>query len=189
MKIGILGGSFNPPHKMHKKIALELIAKKYVDKVIFVPTGDAYPKPNLVSAKERCEMVKRMIRGNHHLEVSDFECKNGRKYTYETICYFKDKYKEDTIYFIVGLDNVKELPTWKNYQFLLAFPFIALDRGQEKVEDFVKKKNYTNIIVAPIVTEDISSTQIRKCIKNNKPYIQYIDPSVYEYIEEHNLYQ
>ena len=71
MKIGIFGGSFNPPHKMHKTIALTLIKKHYVDKVIFVPTGSKYKyKNNLLSDKVRLEMLELMCHDNNNLEVS-----------------------------------------------------------------------------------------------------------------------
>ena len=58
MKIGIFGGSFNPPHNMHLGIALELIKDKYLDKVIYVPTGDNYNKIGLISFKDRLNMLK-----------------------------------------------------------------------------------------------------------------------------------
>ena len=92
MKIGIFGGSFNPPHKMHKKIALDLIKKHYLDKVIFVPTGRKYKyKNNLLSDKVRLEMLKLMCIDNKDLDVSDYELKDHIVYTYDTLDYFKNK--------------------------------------------------------------------------------------------------
>ncbi len=65
MKIGIFGGSFNPPHNMHQKIALTLIKKGYVDKIIFVPTGAKYSyKNNLLEPKIRYEMLKLLCQNN-----------------------------------------------------------------------------------------------------------------------------
>ena len=89
MKIGIFGGCFNPPHKMHKKIAIELIKKHYLDKVIFVPTGSKYKyKNNLLSDNVRFEMLKLMCEDNNALEVSNYELKDQVVYTYETLDYF-----------------------------------------------------------------------------------------------------
>ena len=66
MKIGIFGGSFNPPHNAHKKIALELIKKHYVDKVIFVPTGSKYEyKNNLLSNEIRLTMLELMCKNDY----------------------------------------------------------------------------------------------------------------------------
>ena len=70
MKVGIFGGSFNPPHKMHKRIGLELIKKGYVDKIIYVPVQDNYNKKDLLPFKDRYNMVKQMIKGNNDLLVS-----------------------------------------------------------------------------------------------------------------------
>ena len=100
MKIGIFGGCFNPPHKMHKSIALELIMNHYLDKVIYVPTGNKYNKTSLIDAKHRYNMLKLMTDDNTTLDVSDYELKNTLTYTYQTLDYFKDKYKKDEIYFI-----------------------------------------------------------------------------------------
>ena len=76
MKIGIFGGSFNPPHKMHKNIALNLIKNKYLDKVIYVPTGNKYNKKDLIDAMDRYNMLKIMIEGYKNLELSNYEIKN-----------------------------------------------------------------------------------------------------------------
>ena len=121
MKIGIFGGSFNPPHKMHKTIALELIKKHYVDKVIFVPTGSKYKyKNNLLSDEVRLEMLKLMCNDNNNLEVSDYELKDYVVYTYETLNYFKNKYKDDEIYFICGSDNLSYIDMWKKGKDILS---------------------------------------------------------------------
>ena len=60
MKIGIFGGTFNPPHNMHKNIAVNLIKNNYLDKVIFVPTGNRYNKKDIIDFKDRYNMVKLM---------------------------------------------------------------------------------------------------------------------------------
>ena len=61
MKIGIFGGAFNPPHKMHKEIAINLLEKGYVDKIIYVPTGNNYNKSGLLDGKQRIEMLEIMF--------------------------------------------------------------------------------------------------------------------------------
>lgn len=95
MKIGIFGGCFNPPHNMHKKIALDLINNNYLDKVIYVPTGNRYNKKDLIDVKYRIEMLKLMCMDNNNLEGSDFELKNNLVYTYQTLDYFKMEYPDD----------------------------------------------------------------------------------------------
>ena len=193
MKIGIFGGSFNPPHKMHKEIALTLIEKHYVEKVIFVPTGSKYKyKNNLLSDKVRFEMLKLMCRDNNNLEVSNYELKEHVVYTYETLNYFKNKYKDDEIYFICGTDNLSYIDKWKKGEDILSNnKLLVIKRNTFDINTLLKKyKDYKdNIIVTEIEENEISSTKIREMIYNNKRAADYLDESVYSYIRENNLYR
>ena len=193
MKIGVFGGSFNPPHKMHKNIALELIKKHYVDKVIFVPTGSKYKyKNNLLSDEIRFKMLVLMCDDNKNLEVSDYELKEEVVYTCETLDYFKNKYKNDNIYFICGTDNLSYIDKWKNGLDVLANnKLLIVKRSTDNINDLLEKfKDYKdNIIVTNIKENEISSTKIREMIYNNKRAEDYLDESVYSYIRENNLYR
>ena len=193
MKIGIFGGSFNPPHKMHQKIALDLIKNHYVDKVIFVPTGSKYKyKNNLLSDKVRLEMLKLMCNGNKNLEVSDYELKEKVVYTYQTLNYFKKKYKNDEIYFICGTDNLSYLDKWRKGRYILKNnKLLIIKRNTNDINELLKKyKKYnSNIIVAKIKENIISSTKIREMIYNNKRVDSYLDTKVYSYIKANNLYK
>lgn len=192
MKIGIFGGSFNPPHKMHKTIALTLIKKHYVDKVIFVPTSSKYKyKNNLLSDKVRFEMLKLMCRDNNNLEVSDYELKEHVVYTYETLNYFKNKYKDDEIYFICGTDNLSYIDKWKNGEDILSNnKLLVIKRNTDDINTLLDKyKDYEdNIIVTDIKENEISSTKIREMIYNNKGVEDYLDNKVLDYIVRNSLY-
>ena len=180
MKIGIFGGSFNPPHIMHKKIALDLINEKYLDKVIYVPTGNKYNKKDLIDVKYRIEMLRLMC-DNNCLEVSDYEIKNNLIYTYQTLDYFKIKYSNDEIYFICGSDNIKQIYTWKNYEYILNnYKILVVLRNNDKNIDIQK---HNNIIVTNIRTDDLSSTSLR----NNLDELN-LDKKVYNYIKQEKLY-
>ena len=192
MKIGIFGGSFNPPHKMHKEIAIELIKKHYVDKVIFVPTGSKYKyKNNLLSDKVRFEMLKLMCNDNNNLEVSDYELKDDVIYTYETLNYFKNKYKDDEIYFICGTDNLSYIDKWKRGEYILSNnKILVIKRNTDDINTLLDKyKGYKdNIIVTDIKENEISSTKIREMIYNNKRVKNYLDNKVLDYIIRNKLY-
>ena len=192
MKIGIFGGSFNPPHKMHKKIAIELIKKHYVDKVIFVPTGSKYKyKNNLLSDKVRLEMLELMCRDNNNLEVSDYELKEHVVYTYETLNYFRNKYKDDEIYFICGTDNLSYIDKWKKGEDILSNnKLLVIKRNTDDINTLLDKyKDYkNNIIVTDIKENEISSTKIREMIYNNKGVEDYLDNKVLDYIVRNKLY-
>lgn len=185
MKIGIFGGSFNPPHKMHKKIALELINKKYIDYLIYVPTGNLYPKKNLISDKYRFDMLNIMIKKYNNLTVSNYEF-DKLTYTYETLRYFKEKYPNDEIYFICGSDNLKQINTWKNYQEILNnYKLLVIRRNNDLINNYKDK-----VIVTDIKEDVLSSTMIRKNIKENKieKITDIIDKEVLNYILKNNLY-
>lgn len=185
MKIGIFGGTFNPPHKMHLKIALLLIEKNYVDKVIFVPTGNKYDRKDLNNENDRLNMVNLMINDYKNLESSDFELGKIMVYTYQTLNHFKKLYKNDEIYFICGSDNINDFKTWKNYKYILDnFKVLVIARNNEKVSI-----EHPNVILTDVKTDDLSSTFIRKNIGNNKYYNDLLDDFVLKYIKERNLYE
>ncbi len=188
MKIAIFGGSFNPPHKMHKEIALELIKNKYVDHVIYVPTGNKYLKKDLIDAKERLEMLKIMTQNNKNLSVSDYEMKNNLTYTYQTLDYFQKMYPNDEIYFICGTDNLKEITTWKNYNYILQkYKIVVIERNQESSEEIIKNLPKNHLIITKFTTQNISSTKIREELKRNKNSLN-LEEEVKNYIQKRNLY-
>lgn len=193
MRIGIFGGCFNPPHQMHTQIAEDLVKKKYVDKVIFVPTGNSYQKKSLVAFEHRIKMLKQICGGKEYLMVSDYECRGNLVYTYQTLNHFKNLYPEDEICFICGTDNFNELDSWREYQYILKqFTLIVLKRGGDDISKIsLKYRRYNpKVIVADIAENFISSTYIREKIKKNKldEIRQYIDSKVIDYIVHNQLY-
>lgn len=194
MRIGIYGGSFNPPHNMHLKMATELIRQNLVDKVIFVPTGSKYPKFGLASDMDRFEMIKLMIDGNPNLEVSDYELKESQIYTYKTLDYFKNYYPNCEIYFILGSDLLKDFKTWRNYEYILAnFKILVTLRDTDKKEDLEKIElpNRENIVYTNIKLSSLSSTEIREKVeKDDIAFLkQNLDSEVLSYIRKNNLYR
>lgn len=195
MKIGVFGGSFNPPHKMHESIARGLVNKQVVDKIIYVPTGGQYKyKSNLVDDQKRYKMLKIIADKDKRFEVSDYELKDYVVYTCETLAYFKELYPNDEIYFICGTDNLSYIDKWKNGEEILKnYKILVIDRkGNDVFELLDKFKEYkANIIVAPVELRDISSTEIRGLIQkgNYKELEKYLDKDVIEYILEENLYE
>ena len=184
MRIGVFGGSFNPPHLMHLNIAKDLLRLKYLDKVIFVPTGNKYSKDDLIDIKYRIEMLKIMISSYADMSVSAYENQDRVVYTYETLDYFKKKYLGSEIYFILGADNLKQISNWKNSEYIIKnYKILVNNRGDEKTE--VKD----NVIVMDILNNDISSTFIRNNIDNDDIIKKYLDKNVLEYIRKEKLYE
>ena len=185
MRIGIFGGSFNPPHNMHLYIANELINKNYVDKIIFVPTGNKYDRKDLNNEIDRLNMVNLMIKDYKSLESSDYELGKERVYTYQTLNHFKKLYKNDEIYFICGVDNINDFKTWKNYEYILNnFKVLVIPRNNEKIN--IKS---SNLILTDVKADNLSSTYIRNNIKSIKNIDDLIDKKVLDYIKERNFYE
>lgn len=193
MKIGIFGGCFNPPHKMHYNIAKELINNGYLDKVIFVPTGDTYNKKGLVLHEKRVEMLKLMV-DNVNIFVSDI-CKNGKCcYTYEIMDYYQYLYPNATLYFICGMDNLEWFDEWKRYEYILQnYKLLVIMRNKSNVEEIMKKYNEfrKNILIANINENPLSSTLIREHINRGRyeKLNNNLDKKVIEYIKCNELYK
>lgn len=194
MKIGIFGGSFNPPHNMHLNIVETLINEKYLDKVIIVPTGLHYSyKSNLISNEHRYNMLKLLTKHNKKIEISTYEFQDTEIHTYDTLEYYKDNYKKDTIYFICGLDNLSYIDKWyKGNELLKNYKFLVVGRNTNNQEEILNnlKEYKDNITITNIELNNISSSEIRKNI-NKKNFIieKYISNEVYNYIRENNLYK
>lgn len=194
MKIGIFGGSFNPPHKMHLELVLDLIKKAYIDKAIYVPTSIKYPKPGLASNEDRFKMLELMTENYENISVSDYEFKQDLVFTYQTLTYFKEIYQNDQIYLCLGSDLLKQVDTWKEYKYILDnFYLLTILRDGDKKEDLLNLyPDYNqNIIITEVTPVELSSTRIREAIKNNNAnYLNNnIDSKVLEYIKERNLYR
>ncbi len=193
MKIGVFGGSFNPPHKMHLEIGVQLVNKQYVDNVVYVPTGSKYKyKNNLLSDKNRLEMLEILTKNYGSLSVNDYELKEEVVYTCETLSYFKELYPSDDIYFVCGADNLSYIDKWKNGEDILKnYKILVMKRKGEDIDELLKKfEEYkNNIVVADIEQRDISSTDIRDRLKKNENVLDVLDKDVYEYIRRNKLYE
>jgi len=187
MKIGIYVGSFNPPHKGHIKIVNHLI-DNYLDKVIIIPTGNYWDKLDLVSIDDRINMLKLY---ESEKIIIDSE-NNNIEFTYQILRKLSSYYK-DELYLIIGADNIINFDKWKNYEEILNYNLIILNRANIDIIKYLnnlnKKEKY--IIVNDLPNIDISSTMIRNKIKNidNKDILELIDKEIYGYIEKNNLYR
>jgi len=189
MKIGILGGSFNPPHNMHRDMALNLINNGYLDKVIFVPTGDFYKKRDLIDFIDRYNMVNLMIDGYDNLMVDSIGNSDNHQYTYQVLDYFKIIYPLDSIYFICGSDNLLEFDTWMNFEYILEkYNLLVVRRNKDNIDEIISKYgNYRDKIIGTNVkSSDLSSTYIRNNIGKDE-ILEYLDNSVLNYINNNKL--
>ncbi len=188
MKIGILGGTFNPIHIGHLILAEEAREKLSLDKLIFVPAFLPPHKDNsdVAPASDRYKMVRLAIAGNRNFCVSDIEIKrDGRSYTIDTIREFKKVYPNDELYFVIGSDLLNYLDEWKDLSEILKMvKFIVATRPGYPLE---KIPSY--ISTMPIRAVDVSAFEIRNCVKENKSFRYLVTDKVYAYINRKKLYR
>jgi len=195
MRIGILGGTFNPIHYGHLVVAGEVKDRLKLDKIVFVPTGKA-PHKKVVAAtsEERYEMVSLAIRGNLSFEVSSIEIErskvvSGPTFTLETVRELVKIYgKRAKIYFIVGLDEMLKISTWKEPMKLIGLcKFVVVTRPGYDLEK-LDKKVASKVIIMKVPELEISASDIRKRVRTGRSIRYLVPQAVEEYIRRKRLY-
>ena len=187
MKIGFFGGCFNPPSCVHIDLAKKIIAEYKLDEVIFVPVGDYYKKEGLVKASHRCNMIKLAIENEPKLKIDTLTLKSKKiLYASDTFKLIKQKYNNDELFFIMGSDNFRKMPNWKNYDELMEhYNIIVIERERKHI----RKTNKNNVFeYIPEQLQEIDSSKIREMILKNENVEKYLNTSVYEYIKKYKLY-
>lgn len=210
-KIGILGGSFNPPHFGHLDLALKAREDFDLSKVFFVPANKSPLRdPSTVGALDRLEMVKRAVEKNPvELGFDDLEIKKGgTSYSVDTLRTYSERYGSENLYFIVGADIFPQLPQWKNFGELLALsnfivmtrPGYSLDMVRDELPQEIlslcKKigKNSIDLVTGRKIyfskskDRDVSSSEVRDLIKSGKDASKCVSEKVMEYIKSRGLY-
>lgn len=184
MKIAVYVGSFNPVHKGHIKVA-KMVLKEYVDKVIIVPTMSYWNKNNLISIKDRINMLKLYKTKDIVIDTKN----NNYEFTYQVLKNIQNEYKNDKIYLVIGDDLLKDFEKWKNVSEILKYNIIVIKRNDIDESIYKKYEKYNFIVTNKILSKEISSTIVRNMILNNsKDVLKYIDLKVYDYIKRNNLY-
>lgn len=180
MKIGVYIGSFNPPHVGHKKVVDYLLDNKYVDKIVIVPTLNYWNKTDLIDINHRINMLK--FYENENIKIDTYN--NKYSYTYKLMRSLSKEYKDDELYLIMGADNIIDFDKWKNYEELLNYKIIVMNRDNIDIYKFTNKFNSNNFIILDNYNNiKISSTNIRSNINS-----EYLDKEIKDYIVENKLY-
>ncbi len=198
-RLGILGGTFNPPHYGHIYIAEQAMEQAGLDRVLFIPCGTPPHKAVAgdVSAEDRLEMVRLAISEHKDFELCDIEVKSTEKsYTAKTLKRLKEMYPNCELCFIVGGDSLKDLEGWYHPEVIFQLAeVVAVSRrdlrgnsAQKKAEQYRKKYN-AKITVVDIEPVDISSSAIREVIRAGKDVSRFVDPMVLGYINSNKIYE
>ena len=157
MKIAIFGGSFDPPHVGHEKIAIKVLKELDINKLIVIPTFiNPFKTKTLLKSETRLELLKKLFNNISNIIVSDIETNNkAPSYSINTLKKLINIYKPTKIYFIIGTDNLEHLETWEGFDEINScVTFVQIRRA-----GFLNK-NYDKMIYLDL-NIDISSTELR----------------------------
>lgn len=196
MRRAIFGGSFNPIHNDHVKLALQFADEFDLDKVTLIPTFVTPLKDNsaIADGMHRFRMCQLAVEGRPQLEVSDIELRRGgMSYTSDTILAFKND--TDELFLIVGADMYVTLDQWHEFRTIfenatiLVAPRNELDYNslEEKYNEF--KPYGCRTLISRNYVGPLSSTAVRSAVKAGHPIGEMVDGRVEEYIKSHELYR
>ena len=199
MKIGILGGSFDPIHNGHLHMAKQVLKEYELDKIIFMPAGHSPNKSEteMMPADIRLTMVQLALEGTKNLEASSLEVDSEeRSYTYRTLQKLSEVYPNDDFYFIMGADSLDYFDQWYHPEIICQLATIlVVNRDEFSYEDLSGKIGQlkclfpADIRIVSCEKYDISSRKLREQIKKGENVSEYIPKDVLSYIKEHQLYR
>lgn len=197
MNIAILGGSFDPPHAGHVAVAKRLIKLFSFDQIWFMPCFRHPFNKKLSSPTKRLQMAKYLE--NEKIKVSDFEIeRRSTSYTIDTLNALKAQYPNDHFSWIIGTDQINNFTKWKDWKKIIdKFKLIVVPRAnfrkaEKELKEIAKSVNFPKNIALvnrkkfpPVY---VSSTLIRKRVKEKKSIKNLVPKKVEKYIIRHKLY-
>jgi len=192
VKIGILGGTFDPIHMGHVYLAKKAVEVLGLSDFYFIPNGNPPHKFHQTDKLDRYNMAASLALKND-LYVSDYETKKETySYTFETLKHFKEKYPDAELYFIIGMDNLKDIGKWKNTTEIFTNAKIAVfgRSNFDKDEEIIKslKENHNANLVFIDFDFPASSTEIRNELLKGGNLLDVLDIDTLKYILRNGLY-
>ena len=198
-RIGVFGGSFDPVHMGHLTIAQDAVEQLELDRLIFVPAAVPPHKQGhtLAEGRHRLEMLQLATEANLSFEVSDMELQRGGvSYTFDTMTQIQTEHPGAELFFIVGLDSLTILHSWRNVDKLLELcTIVPFARGGEDPAQVAEKIQLPEPAKAGLMERliriheiEISASEIRMRLAEGLSIRYLVPPEVEMYIAEHHLY-
>jgi nicotinate-nucleotide adenylyltransferase len=197
MRIGIFGGTFDPPHVGHLLAASDAIDALALDRVVFIPAAEQPLKAGAIvaSARDRLAMVALAIRGNPRFSVDAIEIERGGvSFTVDTLRSLRNRWREDrelALFLLLGQDVLATLPHWREPAAVVALAELAIltRAGRSAEEDAAAGPLMSGGRVVPTRRVDVSSTEIRERVTAGKSIHGFVPDAVLEYVAEWRLYR
>lgn len=196
-RLGILGGSFNPPHLGHLICAQEAFEQLSLDAVLLVPV--AVPPHKELSddpgAPHRVELCRRAVADDERIAVSTLEVeRGGPSYTVDTLQALHDLQPEDALTFIAGGDMARGLPSWREPERILELAMVAVAEregaGRAAIAESVAGLGHGDRVVPfEMPRVDVSSSLVRRRVADGRPIRYLVPDAVADYIGAHGLYR
>lgn len=196
-KIAILGGTFNPIHNGHIRLALSCHRELNFDKILVIPTNVPPHKEteNLCSNWDRFEMCRLAVKEMPLFEVSDIEYRiGGRSYTVNTLRALRREYPDASFYLLVGSDMFFTFRQWRSYRDILSgCTLVGASRNFEEHQKMLdvcasfQREGFDAVVIQNDVYV-LSSTDLRRLMQEHKDISAYVCPDVLRYIREHSLF-
>ncbi|MBN2204327.1 MAG: nicotinate (nicotinamide) nucleotide adenylyltransferase [Thermoleophilia bacterium] len=193
-RVGVLGGSFNPPHLGHLVIASEAFYQLGLERVVFVPAADPPHKTvaDATPAAVRVEMTRLAIAGDERFCVSTIELDRGLKYTVDTLRALAGEYPGAELVFIMGSDSLLQFEAWHEPQAILELCRLAVavragddERRLDAVAAGLGRRRAL-VLRTPLIA--VSSTDLRSRVRMDMPLTYLVPRAVEEYVRRHDLY-
>jgi len=204
-RLGIFGGAFDPVHKGHTQSLKFINDLKIVDEVYVIPNfASPHDKDIRSSGSHRLKMLEMAFNEFENIKINEFELNNKKKsYSYETLNSFKQLFPDRHFSLIIGLDSLHSFTTWKNWEEILSLCSLLvlgrtinknkkLDKALESritldIDDFFSEHGKIFCLGNDFI--NVSSSEIRKKIKNDESLEGLLDQNVQEYIQDMSLYK
>ena len=195
-RIGILGGTFNPPHLGHLICGQEAFLQLRLDSVVLMPAGQAPHKPleDDPGPEHRLELCRRAVAGDPRFAVSDLEIRReGPSYTVDTLAALQSRMPDSELFLIVGGDVAAGLPTWREPERVLSLATLAVAKRRGTTRTSIDEAlagleggERAEFFRMPRI--GISSTDIRRRVQSQEPITYLVPEAVASYIDEYRLY-
>ena len=192
-KIGIYGGTFDPPHLGHNEMLLQAQSQLELDFTVVLPCGEPVHKKTSTDKAKRLDMCRLAFSGEKNVVVSDFEIFNTEKnYTLTTLRHFAEIYADSHLYYIIGSDSLEDFPKWYHPEQISELATIVVapraNTKFSKAKEYAEKTYGADVVVLKEEPLNISSSELRCLFQFGLDTSQYIDKDVAEYIKKNKLY-
>ena len=189
IRLGVMGGTFDPIHFGHLVAASEAASAFDLAKVIFVPTGEPWQKQTITNSEHRYRMTQLAIADNEHFGISRVDVdRPGPTYTVDTLRDIAAEHPDAELFFITGADSISQIGTWKDAERIWPLAhLVGVTRPGHSLQ--VPKSPYGAVSLLEIPALAISSTDIRARVKARKPIDYLLPQAVIDYIQQNDLYR